>query len=467
MVLFYRLLFLVTFIGHSAFAQSTFTKHHTLDLSKQTLPDLPKSFYIDKVFDSRLVKQSVGEVQLGILNSKASAVFNTPLEQELQQFISFHHPKQENQKPVILRINKLWISENTTLNSETGSTELLVDFIYQQDSIFYKVYSASNITTYQGLDVTKKHEQKIAQALMECMSKFAVQDFEKLLASAEVLAPEQVNATYSKETVVQNYPILQATNFTKGIYQTLDEFRNNAPSFTTGYELKEQVRGRLMPVATTEDGKKKNIKAAWGFTDGNNLFINYGGVYYPLSFADNQFTFIGPPIPGQGTGAIVAGGVVGGMIGGAIAGGIVAATAKPAEYSLDLVTGAILQGGKPVGMNTDDAMLILYRGTKGEKEQAVRILLNGQEHVILPNAFLEMKLSTTDGGTSICPGTAKDKCLNFMPIPGKTYYISSSLAAKSVTDLPELKVEDEATGAYDLRGIKFTQEKANKKASKK
>lgn len=463
----YTLLLLLILCTTGAFAQT-----YTLDISKAKIPALLDGYYIEEVIDGRVVKNSIGVVQRSILNNKVPAVFAAPLEKELLNFITSQQPAQSGKIPIILRVNKLWISEFTTTNSESGTAELRVDFIYKQDSVYKKLYSTIVFHTQKGLEVTGKHDDNIAQVIGKCFQQFNANDFDVMLSQAENLSLQQLSASYVDKTTAKVYPILQVkSTYKKGIYITLEEFRNNEPSITSNFEIKhrsgfDQVMvggGDAIPVLVSDDGKLTKIKNAWGFTDGVNLYMRTGEGYYPLVLIDGEFKFMGPPANNNGSAAIAAGAVTGGVVGGLIAGGIVAATTNPAEYTLDLETGVIKIGNTPVGMDPRPAKLILYRELKQEQPHDVEVVLNGQIFPLSTNQMYEVDLDTNGAGTTICLNNDESSCNKFMPVPGRTYYYACTF--KNITKA-ELKKVDEKLGVYAVKGIKFANQKAEKNKRK-
>lgn len=464
------LLLILLFTGTVATAQI-----HTLKLSKLSLPALQREFYIEEVFDCRVAKDVTGLVQTGLLNNKANAVFQNPLDQELLAFIAKHHLKQDGQTPVILRVNKLWVSELTTFDSETSTAELIVDFIYKQDNTYHKLYTATSLISQSGPDVTKKHEANIAAALYNCLKEFSTKDFGALLAQSEALTKEEARGTFDNIIPPHDYPIMQTDTPTTGVYMSFEEFRNNIPSITSGYDIRHRNvfnnmlagGGELTPVLTMADGKRKAIKDAWGFIHENKAYINYGGAFYPLSRDGQRYSFIGLPIDNNSNASAVAGmvgGAIGGAIGGALVGGMVSATAMPDVYSLDMLTGTVYYNGKPAGLSIANAKLVLYRVSENEKEAPIRIQLNGEERLIDTNELIELSLSTTDVGTSVCLTGDESACINFMPTPGKVYYISCTWSRKKAGSKAELKEVKETVGEHEVKGIRFAQKRSAKKS---
>lgn len=451
-----------------------FAQTHTLDLSKQRLQVQNREFYISKVIDGRIVDSSVGVVQKSILNNKVTAIFSKPLVEELYTFTSEHLPKQSSQFPIILRVNKLWVSEHTTSSSESGTAEVRLDFIYEKDSTYFLLYSSTSLKTRHGLDVTSKHEENIAAVLTESLQKFANRDLNTMLAQAKQMTLVQVKQKYDNVAATQQYPIMNTTSYVAGVYLSLDEFRNNRPGITSGYEIKERSSfdkfmaggGSYVPVMTIAEGKDKPMKDAWGFSDGKILYMNVNGGFLPLALINNKFSFQGPPANNNTSTATAIGAATGGIIGGVVAGGIAAATSKPSMYTLDLETGTLEVDGVPIGMNSGTAQLKLYREQKNEAPQSISLTVNGIPYTLETNQLLDLKLDTRTAGTTICIDEANDSCYNFMPSPDEVYYIACTLVKKNENTKPELKKVDKAVGEYAVKGIKFAQIKAEKKKNK-
>ena len=467
---FTAILFFLLSAAAAAFAQT-----HTLDLSRQDLQVRLRSFYISRVIDARIVDSSVGVVQKSIVNSKAAAVFPKPLAEEFYTFFSLHLPRQDGQLPLMLRVNKLWVSEHTTSSAESGTAEVRLDFIYEQDSLYYLLYSAVSLKTRYGMVVTHKHEENIAGALAACLQEFANRDFSSMLAQAERLTLAQVNRKYDNAATTHQYPILTAASYTPGVYLTLDEFRNNSPGIISGYEIKERSGldkfmtggGSYVPVMATTEGKDKPMKEAWGFSDGEHLFMNVNGSFVPLALVNGNFLFMGPPASNGVSTATVVGSVAGGIVGGVVAGGIAAAATKPSVYTLNLETGNVEIDGVPVGMSSEPPQLILYREQKNQAPQAVTVTVNDVSYTLETNQLLELALDTQTAGTTICIDGANDACHSFMPAPGVVYYIACTLDKKREDAKPALKQVDKALGEYAVKGIKFAQLKAEKRKNKR
>lgn len=124
---------------------------------------------------------------------------------------------------------------------------------------------------------------------------------------------------YTKPEVLKRYmdrfniPILTVNSYKKGVYKNFIEFKNNAPSidsFTISTDkMKVNATGtknfdltslayRALQTANTAiflyDKNNQFISPSevFGFSDGNNLWIQHGAFFYPLEKVFNAFEFM-------------------------------------------------------------------------------------------------------------------------------------------------------------------------------
>ena len=106
---------------------------------------------------------------------------------------------------------------------------------------------------------------------------------DSIAAKKRKFSLEEMNAYYKKRWDI---PILAETSLRKGVYTNFEEFKTNQPSITN-FELK---KGKLADVLFA-DGKP--MRNAWGYCDGDMIFIKTGENYYPLILQEHSFYFLG------------------------------------------------------------------------------------------------------------------------------------------------------------------------------
>ncbi len=119
-----------------------------------------------------------------------------------------------------------------------------------------------------------------------------------ILVSSTGMIPGQQNI-YSDRII--NVEVLRADSLVKGIYLTLEEFKQNSPSVITDFRSNEMnlpdnniynnmAIGRLRTI-----GQNRTLvpftQNHWGICDGRNVFINFKGKYYQVSLDGKYSSF--------------------------------------------------------------------------------------------------------------------------------------------------------------------------------
>lgn len=121
-----------------------------------------------------------------------------------------------------------------------------------------------------------------------------------LLLRLEKIAPSTVIPQKTKRSfneVASHYreykqlPVLADTVLQKGVYLTFDEFKANKPSVRE-FELK---KGKLADVLYLGSGPNGTLptREAWGYCDGEYVFMKAGENYYPLVRHQDSFYLLG------------------------------------------------------------------------------------------------------------------------------------------------------------------------------
>ncbi|BAV05159.1 hypothetical protein FLA_1166 [Filimonas lacunae] len=85
--------------------------------------------------------------------------------------------------------------------------------------------------------------------------------------------------------------LLSFTGFTKGIYTSFEEWKNNAPALPGNFTVREEKDN----VKTLWDSHQNQVfsKDVFGFSDGSRFWIQSAGFYFPLIRIQNGFEFYG------------------------------------------------------------------------------------------------------------------------------------------------------------------------------
>jgi len=303
-----------------------------------------KGVDIIEVIDGRKDKSNIGWVQTGMANKKRFAVFERPLKEELSGFIEASLIPGDGSSQIVIRVTNLQISEFTRFSSESAVAKIELElFLRENDDQNYFIKKAFGKNELRGMDVTTRHPRNIGLALAKALEVFADSSWQQQVQRQIAFSTEQliegVDLAQEKEIVVEadlsKVVIFQATRYNDGVHQTFEDFVNNSPSITKGYETMIKKKPKLYFI---ENGIKTNAIAAkkevYGFASENKLFVKFVNSYHELAKRDDGFYFIGPHLPDNESVTRNA------FLFGAIGAGIAAAsTGGRGEYKIDLTTG--------------------------------------------------------------------------------------------------------------------------------
>lgn len=253
-------------------------------------------FYITQIIDARSDKEFVGIVQRGLNNKVEPAQFGAGFQQELKNcFARYLHPK-PGLTPLIVRILKLNVFERTLPTSETAIAELVVEFYSRVGQDLVLIKSAGSTVTSTGLDVTRSHARNISLSMQDCLNQINTVLQKKQQSTFAVSSVEYQKLFDTPDILKENnYPIVNDKTFNKGVYRNFIEFRDNAPGIS-GFDFKERSRAMSDATAATRGvikTKGEVLENAWGYCDGEQIFIKVGEEFFPVFQEDRIFWFDG------------------------------------------------------------------------------------------------------------------------------------------------------------------------------
>lgn len=207
---------------------------------------------------------------------------------------------------LLIVVKKLWLSSEAdkphfdveqkrpAANGWNSGVLCKLEFYLERDSIFYPLYRIDSIFTYDdwlydyaGIKFRNNGSLFLTLALKSSLVKLTEIKPEEIIAKRRKLAFREIYNEYSNKN---NLPILKTVTQNSGVYTTYDEFKNNQPSIKE-YELRKGSMGDILFV---KEGKEEYpTRNAWGYCDGNNIFINSGDKYSKLVRHANTFYFYG------------------------------------------------------------------------------------------------------------------------------------------------------------------------------
>ena len=414
-----------------------------------------RNFYISKVIDERKDKSIIGISQKGAFNKKINTKFTDGVEISVFNFISNSLPKEEGQKEIVVKIIELQISEVTVWN-ETGKATIKMDFYsYNDAGHFVKVFQTGAVIAESSIDVTKRHEARIRQTIINCMEKFSFSTW-----------IENLSSQFSENKKME---VSLPDNLVEGIYKNFQEFLSNKPRITKGYYVKSKPRthkkwNETVSFTLKDSTSKRKIEKIWGFSDGESAYILHQKEFFKIELVENRYQFVGFDKINLDTSYAPA--YFGGLIGASATSSIALRQAKnrPTEYFIDIYT------GMPINLEEEKIkflgkMVKLYFYRLGKKEDIAPVLLSVNDSLhfnFVPNSFEVLSFRSSESPVKVCYGSGLQTCLAIeLDKEEDTYVKYSNLITDDQSSLEKVK---NSKGEFDIVTPKRVQRKRDKLA---
>lgn len=252
-------IFLFQLLSFCVFSQE---KIHRVNLApKKAVGE--KNFFVTSVIDNRENKANIGFAQIGFLNKKVPAKFEHDFEFHLMRAFIVLLPMSREKEQLIVRVNKLYITEETMDETELGVCEIEMEFLKEEDTTLIVLKKCNAIVQGTDVDATGKHDKRIIKAITDCINQYSnsiwkESDYEYVVGNDEV-----------------RYKYDYKAPLKKGLYFKYDNLIRNNPVDSIGYELKQINNNDETPHFQIYNKKTdKRIKRLLGFSDGKYIYLN-------------------------------------------------------------------------------------------------------------------------------------------------------------------------------------------------
>ena len=281
-----------------------------------------------KVIDTRTDKSSIGYIRPGAFDTYATLITDTTLTEFLQKYYqTLARGKGEYE---LLMVLYDILVEDTPIDQEIGTFYLNTDFFIGENDNYKFICKVDSLYEAADKDPTRALQEMARNKIEELLAhngsaKYVPTD--KSYTEAEAI---------NKRNIDKNvFPIYQTKEFKKGVYYTVDQFLQNAPS-DTGFIVNDillsiDVPRKIFFYYTNTKGKKGQ-----SIEDGSFFAIYSGKQWYVsdpamrMKFENGEFYATRYLNGINNFSGATAGAMLGG-IGGAIVGGI--ATSKNGKSS--------------------------------------------------------------------------------------------------------------------------------------
>lgn len=387
---------------------SGFALGQVITLEKKTLNTPAFGYHVEAVIDARNQRVCIGFVQKGLDKNRQMAVMND-VEREILALFQRSYPRNETTKPLTIRLNHLEIYELTTTENEVAGAEVNISFLEKKnDASYIELYNMGTTVEKKSItDVTKSHDNNIANALDHCCEIFAKRIQEGKTWQRQLAAETPLDSFFMR------FPIQQVSKPTRGYYMSFEDYRDNLPmtdlEFTPEKKKSRSDQQNFFSIDWQEGVGIDFKKKIWGVCDGERYYIRSSGNTFSRIEQDSQgrlYTMNYTTKEQSGVGA-----VLGGLAGALIEEAIIQSNAILERYYINLHTANMIPESSRKKRKAEAVVYINCDPSKGES-LPVSILVGGKSigtfqsgqaykiHIPVPAG--EMAVCVGDDANKIC-----------------------------------------------------------------
>ncbi len=270
----------------------------SLSYNGEYLLRLP-SFKNITVIDARPDTFAIGFRKREIELRKKLLQFENGLSRQLSGYLRNNCllSKDSNAWSLVLAIRDLWLREydvdaddqdkvsdnsGSGMNFRKSCLKLEFDCYINKGDAYYAAFRFDTIVN-KFLSLSEFLKDYLKYTLQVALGRAGNLNIDSIAAKKRMFSLQDIDTYYKKRW---DMPVLIDGFLQKGVYTSFEEFKKNRPSITD-FELK---KGKLADVLFADGKPTRN---AWGYCDGNMIFIKAGENYYPLIRQENSFYFLG------------------------------------------------------------------------------------------------------------------------------------------------------------------------------
>jgi len=256
-----------------------------------------------EVIDARADTSSVGFMQKRYINTYF-LVLPGGLKTKANEFVnnSFNFDKKNSTGKIVMVIKKLWLTDELSLleneyvhnerksfdNKYTSGIKIKIEFYFIKSIDHYALYRYD--TTLNDIEnIEKNASTYLYSAFTGSLSKLiSVVKNGINVENRRRLSWDQIQKHNAEDF---DLPILKDVALTKGVYSTIEEFKNNNPS-QKNFEIQEDAISDMLYILEP-DGNKSIARNIWGYCDGKNAFVKSADNFFLLQRIENAFYIYG------------------------------------------------------------------------------------------------------------------------------------------------------------------------------
>lgn len=251
--------------------------------------DFPELFRQISVMDARPDTSRIGIVRTS-RTGQNEVRFHSPVSEQLTGYLNAAYSRPAGRYQLLIVLKDLWIAFPDSFEAR-AYFELNIRFrveayVKVNDGYGPLMRFDTTLTGLRGLSVSLLATNEIRDLFDLFMNQVAATDPGR---ERRLVSYHQIDSFNSARF---DYPMDTATRLTKGVYATVDEFLNNAPSILN-YTIDKDPAGKPQLNVADEDGKMYFNHTAWGFCDSNQVYVMMDGNLFPVFSVGHQFYVMG------------------------------------------------------------------------------------------------------------------------------------------------------------------------------
>lgn len=252
--------------------------------------DFPPLFKQIAVLDARPDTTRIGIVRTGRV-AQHEVLLKTRASEHLTGYFNSVYSKPSAPNSLLIVLRDLWIATPDSFDIKLLHKEWTVRFrveayLEAKDGYLPLTRMDSTATGLRGEDASTVGETQFRELFDVFMDQVAACDLNRERRS---VSRQQIDSFNRMRFA---YPMDTATRLVKGVYASVDEFRENAPSISN-YTIDNDPSGKPELNIPDETGATYYNHTAWGYCDGSQVYVMMDGNLYPVFNVGHQFYVIG------------------------------------------------------------------------------------------------------------------------------------------------------------------------------
>lgn len=280
------------------------------------------NFYIDTIIDAREEKNCIGYYKNSAYDILHPVFFNKDIVCEFKSLLAFQSIPLSDKTPLILQINKIYFFNYVRDDGNMQFVEMNISFLTKNHGQLYELITFGKTIAYNFK--FSKGISKITSSLFN--------EFQERYDEGKI-APKIISSDSLGINLMRNhkYKANENKQYRRGIYWSFADFSYNTPDTLTQFKCFVDEKNGVVERGKLElKHYDKRLAEMWGYSDGENVFVDLGYDIYPLEKMDSIPAVKFSP-PKYGSAALIGGLLFG--LAGAIVFYAIEASTTPTEVN--------------------------------------------------------------------------------------------------------------------------------------